>query len=387
MNILLLDTGTQGLIMAQSLHKLGHKVGLLYREKGNYADLSNTIDAKYFFNCKKLDDEYLNFLTKCVVDNGYDVVIPMGDATAEFVSMHIDELHNITSVKMPHYETFLEGYDKNRLMSLCAKNGYPHPKTIDMSVYGYKIEGVKDFIDFPYPAILKPNLTTGGRGMRIINSYEELLAIYPDNRKQYGDCHLQKFVKEGGRQVKIQLYVDEQQNLITSSVLDKVRWYPVKGGSSCCSVSIKDEKMVSICHNILKDIKWVGFADFDTIGDPETGELMIMEINPRVPACLKGAVVAGVNWAEVIVNGYIGNPQKEYQYREGIALRHLGFDILWFLKSPSRFSTHPSWFKFFGSRVSYQDFDLYDQKPFWVGTYNNVKKLFNPEFRNQKAGV
>lgn len=387
MKVLLLDTGTQGLVMAQSLHKLGYEVGLLYREKDNYADLSNTIDAKYFIDCKNLNVEYLQFLCACIIENHYDAIIPMGDAAAEFVSIHIEELKKITHVKMPHYEAFLNGYDKNRLMSLCAKNGYPHPKTIDMSEYGEHIENVEEFRTFPYPAILKPNLTTGGRGMRIIQTYEELLSIYPINRKKYGECHLQKFIKEGGRQVKIQLYVDENHNLIASSVLNKVRWYPIKGGSSCCSVSIKDEKMVEICYSILKDINWVGFADFDTIGNPDTGELMIMEINPRVPACLKGAVVAGVNWAEVIINGYLNKPQKEYSYKEGVALRHLGFDVLWFIKSPKRFSAKPSWFKFWGKKVSYQDFDFCDQKPFWFGTFNNVKKLFNPEFKKDKQGA
>ena len=94
-----------------------------------------------------------------------------------------------------------------------------------------------------------------------------------------------------------------------------------------------------------------------------------------------------MNWAEVIINGYLNKPQKEYSYKEGVALRHLGFDVLWFIKSPKRFSAKPSWFKFWGKKVSYQDFDFCDQKPFWFGTFNNVKKLFNPEFKKDKQGA
>ena len=223
--------------------------------------------------------------------------------------------------------------------------------------------------------------------MRVINCLEELLQMYPDIRKDYGECHLQQFIQTGGRQVKLQLYVDSNQELICSSVMDKVRWYPVKGGASCCSVSIREDDMVRICHNILKDIKWEGFADFDTIGDPVTGQLLIMEINPRVPACIRTAIVAGVNWGEIILDGYLGNPVKKYIYKEGVSLRHLGFDVLWFLHSSKRFSVKPSWFSFFGSNVYYQDFILADQKPFWVGTFNNIKKLFDSDFRKDKQGV
>lgn len=385
--VLLLDTGTQGFAMIQSLHKLGHYIGLVHREFGNYADLSHYVDKKYYIGIKKLDEKYLQFLVDVIHKDGYQALIPMSDHTAEFVSKYKENLKSLIAFKMPDYSSFLKGYDKNKLMSLCEEKSYPHPKTIDLTGKTIDDLNIDSLMKFPYPAMLKPNLTTGGRGMRVINCLEELLQMYPDIRKDYGECHLQQFIQTGGRQVKLQLYVDSNQELICSSVMDKVRWYPVKGGASCCSVSIREDNMVRICHNILKDIKWEGFADFDTIGDPVTGQLLIMEINPRVPACIRTAIVAGVNWGEIILDGYLGNPVKKYIYKEGVSLRHLGFDVLWFLHSSKRFSVKPSWFSFFGSNVYYQDFILADQKPFWVGTLNNIKKLFDSDFRKDKQGV
>ena len=91
--------------------------------------------------------------------------------------------------------------------------------------------------------------------------------------------------------MKVQLYVNERQELVASSVMQKLRWYPNKAGSNCCAVSIKDDEIIKICHHVLKDLKWIGFADFDTIEDSDTGELLIMEINPRLPACIKNAIV------------------------------------------------------------------------------------------------
>lgn len=384
-NILFLGSGTQALAVLKPLAKSGNRIIMLLQEHGNYADGSKYVSKNYYTDLKLQDGKYLEKLKEVIANENIDVVIPSGDASAEFLSQHREELLPMVHFKLPDYEHFLKGYDKNKLMSLCRDKGYPHPHTIDLSIVDYRDEDA--FRGFPFPGLLKPNCTTGGRGMVLIDSHEDLVRIYPNNKKEYGECHLQQFIREGGKQVKIQLYVNEAGELLNHSVMHKTRFYPVKGGSSCCSVSIEDEKMVNICYQILKDIKWLGFADFDCIENPDTKELLIMEINPRIPACIGAATNAGINWGQIIVDDSLGLPQKQYQYRTGVALRHLGFDILWFLKSPNRFKSKPSWFHFLGKNVYYQDFQFWDQKPFWIGTIHNIKKLNDPSFKKAKSGT
>lgn len=383
--LLLLGAGTQAFAILKSLHETGILLFMITSEKGNYADYSKYIKRVVYTSSKPSDEQYLHVVIKLAEDEMINTALPMGDAEASFLSLNSDKLQKVLKFKMPTYENFMKGYDKNKLMSLCREKGYPHPLTIDLSETAY--DDASQFDRFPYPGILKPNWTTGGRGMCVINSYEDLVKTYPRIKAEYGECHLQQFIPAGGRQVKLQLYVNEAGELLYSSVMEKVRWYPVKGGSSCCSVSVRKPEMVEICHKILKDIHWVGFADFDTIGNPDTGKLLIMEINPRLPACIGAAIFAGIDWGNIIVADYLGSPQKQYSFKEGVVLRHLGFDMLWFLKAPNRFRTKPSWFNFFGSKVHYQDFHFWDQKPFWVGTYHNFKKLFDPEFQKAKSGT
>lgn len=385
--ILILDTGTQGLAIINSLHTIKCFIGLVYREYNNYADRSKFIGKKYYVESPIMDKSYLQTLIAIIKSDNYDALIPMSDQAAEFLSKNKNELKKYVAFKVADYANFLNGYDKNKLMSLCAIKGYPHPKTIDLN--GFEIGDLtyEMFKRFPFPAMLKPNLTTGGRGMRYIENYEDLTKVYPTVKKQYGDCHLQQFIQRGGHQLKIQIYVDSQQRLVCSSVMDKIRWYPITGGASCCSVSTKSENMVNICHNVLKDIKWEGFADFDIIENPITKELLIMEINPRVPACIRTAISAGINWGEVIINDIFNIEQKKYNYITGMSVRHLGFDCLWFLRSSERFNTIPSWFNFFGKNVHYQDLIWNDPKPFFMGTFHNILKLFNVDFRREKQGV
>lgn len=384
-NILLLGAGTQALAILKDLTRVGGRLFIIVNKTGNYGDESKYIFKRYVCDKPVRSEEYKEYVKKVILSESIDVVLPMGDVQAEFISINKVELSKITHIHAPNYDTFMNGYDKNRLMNLCQENGYPHPTTIDLSKKDYLN---KNFFDtFPFPGLLKPNCTTGGRGMTMIADYDDLIRKYPSVHKEYGDCHLQRFVREGGRQIKVQLYVEEDGTLIASSVLNKVRWYPVKGGSSCCAITTNNDKIVKICHSVLKDIKWVGFADFDTIEDPDTGELLIMEINPRLPACVGASVFAGVNWGEILVNGALNMPQRSYFCKEGVVLRHLGFDVLWFLHSPNRLKTKPSWFQFFSRNVYYQDFHVSDLNPFWVGTYHNFKKLFNPSFKKAKLGT
>lgn len=370
-NVIVLGGGTQGLALVRDLKKCGHRV-IAFGSRHNYADSSRYADVVYKCKLTPSDPEYIIKVLDCAVQNQAEAIIPMGDVAAGFLSLHKKDLLSLVKYKMPDYDVFVRATDKNQLMKLCKEKGYPHPFTIDSDADISQV----DIPSIPFPILIKPNITCGARGMTLVNNYEELCEKLPAIKAEYGDCHLQQYIKQGGAQVEVQLYVDENRQLVNSSVIYKYRWYPEKGGSSCCAKSVKNDKIVNILYHLLLDLNWVGFADFDTIENPETGELLIMELNPRVPACVKCAIEAGIHWGEIITNGYLNQQQKNYDYKEGEFLRHLGFETMWFLKSPNRFKTTPGWFRLFGKHIHYQDMsDWTDPLPFIVGTIHNISKI------------
>lgn len=370
-NVLILGCGTQGMVMAKAIHEAGHEVFLI-GEKNNYADASRYVKRKYITDLAPSAKDFLDLVYMVIDECGIDAIVPMGDIFSEFLSNNKKALESKAKFVIPDNEVFRKGVDKNELMKFCKEKGYPHPITFN-TVSDIEKMG-NDYTLFPM--LIKPNVTCGGRGMTMVDSIEALKREYPKIKKEYGDCHFQKYVKQGGAQVEVQLYVDSNGVLVNSSVIYKYRWYPEKGGSSCCAKSVKNKKIVDMLYHLLLDLGWIGFADFDTIEDADTGEMLIMELNPRVPACVKCPIEAGVNWGEIIVNGYLGKHQKQYEYKEGEYLRHLGFEVLWFLKSPNRFRTRPNWFKFFGRHIHYQDMNGWvDPMPFITGTFRNIKKV------------
>ena len=370
--VLILDGGAaHAMAIAECLQKTGYFVAVMCGNKNEYGDSH--------------EPGYKEFMLSFLRENHFDVLIPTSDAAAEFMSFHKDELKELAGVLMPDRSIFEKGYDKNYLMAICRENGFPHPLTVDMAKMRSLDE--KELKEFPYPGLLKPNRTSGGRGMTLVNSIEELVDAYPLIHDQYGECHLQQYIKAGGRQVKVQVMTDNEGEPKYTSVIWKQRYYPVNGGSSCCNITIDNPEIARICGKVLQTIGWIGFADFDLIENPDTGELLIMEINPRIPACVRSVFKSGMDYATMIADATLGLPLREYNYESGKSLRHLGFDILWFLKSPNRFKTKPSWFKFFDKDLYYQDWIKGDFKAFFWGTVGNVRKQLNPEFRKAKSGV
>ena len=381
-SVLLLNIeGTQTLPIAKSLHKRGITVYGFYNDKYAYGSCTKYVKHKILAPSICNPEEYYHFLKKFLSENQIDVIIPLGDHTAQFLSIQQEELRQFSQFIIPDIEIFNSGYNKNSLMKVCANNGFPHPRTIDLE----SSESVTP--EDIFPALIKPNIMTGGRGMVRVNSREEFNEKYPYTRKNYGACHLQEFISPGGRQLKVQLFMDNQSNLCYSSVIHKQRFYPENGGSSCCNVTIQDDSLVKMCSEILQKIKWIGFADFDLIEDPKDGIVKVMEINPRIPACVKSAVVSGIDYGSIIFDASLEKELAKYEYKQGISLRHIGFEILWFLHSKNRFNTEPNWFKFFGKNIYFQDFSWSDLAPFIWGTIGNIKKQFGSEFRKSKSGL
>ena len=383
--LLLYGDGTQAIPVVKALHKAGYEVDAIAETKYGYGSNSRYLNKCYYFEEMEDVDQYFQYLLELLKESKYDAVIPLRDENTKLLSKYRDELLKYTRFVVPDDETFERGFDKHQLMQVCQQYGYPHPQTT--IVEGDSLEGI-NFDKLVFPLLIKPNHTAGGRGMTLVHTKEELEERFPVIHAGFGDCHLQSYIPSGGAQVEVQLYVNEKRELVNSSVIYKYRWYPENGGSSCCAKSVKNEKIVDTLYHLLLDIGWVGFADFDTIEDPRTGELLVMELNPRLPACVKTAFEAGVNWAEILVNGYLGLPQKTYTYKENEFVRYLGLETLWFIYSKNRWKTKPNWFRLIGRHIHYQDMsDWTDPRPFWKGLWGNVKKQMNPEFRKEKSGT
>lgn len=382
-SILLLNAeGVQTICMARSLRRQGYRViGLCnHRISSGYA--TRWLNERYVSPEILSDhDGFSQFFFSFIENHAVDIIIPLADDSAEFLSKNKERIEKRGIIcAIPNIQTFNVANDKQRLMELCREYGLSHPKTCGLNAKNLQVAA--DEVGFP--AMIKPNLSQGAKGIVRVNNMAELAEEYPNINKQFGDCSLQQYVEQPDYYYNVMMYRSKDGALAGYTIIKIRRYFPLKGGTSCYSETIEHSGLLNECKTVLDKLDWHGFADFDVLEDKRSGELKIIEINPRVPSSLQAAFAAGVDFGEIYMADLENKPMPKFHYQEGKQVRWMGLDVMWFIFSPQRFSFKPSWFKFFGKNLSYHDGAWDDPLPMIAGFLSGVLKYLNPEFRKAK---
>lgn len=364
--VLIAGGGLQAVSAARSLADAGHRTGLWAPAK----DYSHKSGAVSVHGYGRLDDGIAP-LQKFIADNRFDAVIPMSDGYAELLSREKDRIAAATGCRaaVPDFSQLDPAADKLKLMRLCAEKGLPHPRTVEASHLSDSDIGTLTF-----PVVVKPNHSVGARGITKVSDPARLKETIEKVTREFGECHVQEYVEGNGPYYNVMIYRDATGKCVAHAVLEIIRYYPLHAGSSSMCRTIEEPVLTEICMRALDALGYVGFADFDVLRNRE-GEYRIIEINPRVPASLRGAAVSGVNFPAIITADTIGLPLPETDYTPGKTLRYLGLDIMWFISSPDRFRSHPGWFRFWGRDVFYQEGGKRDWRPMVAAFLENFDKL------------
>lgn len=382
--LLLNGESVQVVCMARALHKLGHEVSSLSHSKCSSGYTTRWVDHKYM--CPEPvshAEEYRKCFYEHIKEHKYDLIIPMLDEGADFLSQEKANVEKLgIRAAIEDYETFQKANDKQKLMELCREYSLPHPRTEEL-VKG-DLKKAADYVGFP--AMIKPNISAGAKGIVKVDDMQELEEKFPDIEKHFGQCTLQQYVEQPDYYYNVMLYRDHKGGYPAYTIIKIRRFFPLKGGSSCYSETVVHNELLQACKVMLEKLNWTGFADIDVLEDKRTGELKIIEINPRTPSSFQASFAAGVNFAEIIVEDYL-NPNadlKKYPYYVGKQVRWFGLDAMWFIFSKDRLGFKPSWFNFWGKNVSYHDGTWNDPLPMIAGILAGVVKYLNPEFRKAK---
>jgi len=395
-NILLINAeGVQTICLARSLRKQGHRIIGFCNHKISSGYATRWLTERHKTPDITLDTvNFKNFLFNYLKDNKVDLIIPLADDGADFLSKHKEDIEDTYKVKcaVPTFDIFNVANDKQNLMELCEKYGFCHPRTrVLPDILGKSSveENIKDIYTkvanyVGFPAFIKPNLSQGAKGITRVNDMGELEEKYPKIYQQFGACTLQEFVVQPNHYYNVMLYRDRNGNMDYYTIIKIRRFFPLKGGSSCYSETIEHDFLLGQCREVLEKMDWIGFADFDVLEDQNTGKLKIIEINPRVPSSLQAAFAAGVDFGQVFVADEFNDTLPSFQYKTNRQVRWMGLDVMWFLFSKERFQFKPSWFHFWGKNVSYHDGTWNDPLPMIVGILAGVLKYLNPDFRKAK---
>lgn len=364
--ILLLGGGLQAVSVAYSLYKTGSEV---YTYSTDFA-------FKYCRWIKEVSsfDLVIDELLRYIKDKSIDVVIPMSDKYALWLSQHKNDIQEQVQVKcaVPDYKSVVIASSKSDLMQLCEDNHLPVPRTRKVTLDN--LVPAMGFVGFP--ALIKPDHSVGSRGIIKVDNLNDLKENIQLINRKYGSCSIQEWVDNEEFYFNVMLYRYRDGSFAPTVVIRISRFYPLGGGSSCFCKTEKEPILENICKKILDLLDWNGFADFDVLYDKKEQQFKVIEINPRVPASIRAADISGINYPRIMVCDVLGMPKEQMDYRTGMCLRYLGLDLMWFFKSKNRFKVKPCWFKFWGDRLFYQDLYRSNIKFSLCVLYSNVLKLF-----------
>ena len=325
----------------------------------------------------KHPDLFIQKISEVVKEDEFDAIIPVRDSATLLLSKHKKELSRFTRVPIADYDTLIKGQDKAQTLKIAMDNDIPCPQT-------YFIDGDDDLRkimdELKFPIVIKPYRSSGSRGIKYVQSPEELVQAYGDVQNHYGEAMIQEFIPQGGAYGVSMLFNHGEPRAIFAH--KRLREYPNSGGPSTLRESVRFPEIEEYAMTLLKALDWHGVAMVEFRVDPRDGKPKLMEINPRFWGSLQLAIYSGVDFPYLLYKMAIdGDVEPMFEYKTGVKVRWLLLgDILWFLGASNKLKALPEFLKFRG--MGYDVLSSSDPMPALGAILEGLKSLMRKERRS-----
>ena len=142
--------------------------------------------------------------------------------------------------------------------------------------------------DLGYPVVLRPAYTMGGWGGGHVYNVEELRTVV--SRGLAASLVGQVLVEEsvlGWEELELEVVRDAKNQMITVCFIENVDAMGVHTGDSYCTAPMLtidpqlQERLQKYSYDIVEAIKVIGGTNIQFAHDPQTGRVVVIEINPR----------------------------------------------------------------------------------------------------------
>ena len=177
------------------------------------------------------------------------------------------------------------GEDRIEFKNAMSALGIGMPK----SEVAYSVdEAVKIAEKLKYPVVLRPAYTMGGAGGGMVYNVDELKVVCA--RGLQASLVGQVLVEEcifGWEELELEVVRDANNNKITVCFIENIDPIGVHTGDSFCSapmLTIPEDvqaELQDMSYRIIESIQVIGGCNCQFARDPETGRIVVIEINPR----------------------------------------------------------------------------------------------------------
>lgn len=358
--------------MIRGLKELGCHVTVLCTTKRDSCYVSNKPDKKIMLDLSARDEEAYGKLKALVASGDYDVLMPIGELSTNFVTSHEEELSSYVKLACAPRETYIRAFNKQITFDTAMSAGIPCPYT------RHSEQSIEDYLQHAhFPIIIKPRQGLGSIGFHKFNTEGEFRERLADPDFNVDDYVVQEFVHFDNR-IGTNLFMAPGGKVCTSYAVDVLRWFPIDAGAGVLIQTVDAHEVLQYAAKLLQALDWKGFANVAFMIEKETGEPRLLEINGRIPASVKMAYMCGCNISMQFLQMIYGEEVTAYPENDkfGMYIRHFDTDLAWFFKSPDRFRAKPSWFSWKNTQEVLYSKD--DKRPFFSNLFQrtiNYRKL------------
>jgi len=177
------------------------------------------------------------------------------------------------------------GEDRIAFKETMNRLGIEMPKST--AVYSVE-DAEKIAADIGYPVVVRPAYTMGGTGGGLVYNVEELRTVAKRgiSASLVGQILIEESVL-GWEELELEVVRDSKNQMITVCFIENVDAMGVHTGDSYCTAPMLtidpelQERLQDYSYRIVEAIQVIGGTNIQFAHDPETGRVVVIEINPR----------------------------------------------------------------------------------------------------------
>ncbi|MHC4790834.1 MAG: carbamoyl-phosphate synthase large subunit [Planctomycetota bacterium] len=274
-------SGTQA---CKALRKLGYEIVLVNSNPATIMTDPGMADVTY------IEPLNLQTMTKIIEAERPDALLPnLGgqsglNLSSELARAGVLEKYGVKIIGV-QVDAIKRGEDRGAFKETMNRLGIEMPK----SELAFSVEEAEKIADeLGYPVIIRPAYTMGGTGGGAVFNVEELRIIAA--RGLSVSLVHQILVEEsvlGWEELELEVVRDAKAQKITVCFIENVDAMGVHTGDSYCTAPMLtispelQQKLQKYSYDIVDAIEVIGGTNIQFAHDPETGRVVVIEINPR----------------------------------------------------------------------------------------------------------
>ncbi len=274
-------SGTQA---CKALRALGYQIVLVNSNPATIMTDPEMADVVY------IEPLTVDALEKIIAKEKPDALLPnLGGQTALNLSAELDKQGilgkygvQIIGVKI---DAIQRGEDRTEFKLMMDKLGIETPRSTAV----YTVEDAEKVAnEMGYPVVVRPAYTMGGTGGGLVYNIEELQTVAA--RGIAASMVNQILIEEsvvGWEELELEVVRDADNHMITVCFIENIDPMGVHTGDSFCSAPMLtidpdlQRRLQEYSYAIVESIDVIGGTNIQFAHDPETGRVVIIEMNPR----------------------------------------------------------------------------------------------------------